>query len=336
MPDSNPIDAALSGFRRALTSGRVAHAWLLVGPPRGIGREAAGTMVRTLFCLSSEPPCGVCAACRKVASGSHADVVWIEPESKSRQIRIEQIRDVILAQMSQTAYEGGWRAAVLVGAERMTEAAQNALLKTLEEPPPRTVLILLSDDSSQLLPTILSRCQRIRLTGPDLSLPESIRLRTLELLSAGIRGGAAERLGRVAGFRELLEQLKAKVQEQIEAEEEGLGESGPDVSGDVLEARVEAAVRGVRQQVIGLFMDWQRDVLALTLGAEPSVLVLPEFEVALREESRGVDPAAAFRRIEAVEDLSRRLARNLPTDLALEGFFLEKRRTEIHRSGRVE
>lgn len=336
MPDSNPIDAALAGFRRALASGRVAHAWLLSGPPRGIGREVAETLVRTLFCLSSEPPCGVCAACRKVASGTHADVAWIEPESKSRQIRIEQVRDVILAQMNQTAYEGGWRACVLVGAERMTEAAQNALLKTLEEPPPRALLILLTEDSSQLLPTIRSRCQRIRIPGADSSLPEPIRDRTLELLSAGIRGGAAERLGLVAGFRELFEQLKTEVRERIDAEEEARAESGPDTSGDVLEARVEAAVRGVRQLVIGLFMDWQRDVLALTLGADPSVLVLPGYETALREESRGLDPAGAFRRVEAVEDLSRRLARNLPTDLALEGFFLEKGRAGSNPPGEVE
>lgn len=331
MPDSNPIDAALAGFRRALASGRVAHAWLLSGPPRGPGREAAATMIRTLFCAGSEPPCGACAACRKVETGNHPDVVWIEPESKSRQIRIEQIRDVILAQMSQTAYEGGWRASVLVGAERMTEAAQNALLKTLEEPPPRAVLILLTEDSSQLLPTIRSRCQRIRLAGSDQSLPGPIRERTLALLSAGTRGGAAERLGRVAGFRELFEQLKEEVIEQMEKEEEGREEA--EASGDVREARVEAAVRGVRQQVIGLFLDWQRDVLALTLGADPSVLLLPEYEQALRAESGRLDSAAAFRRLEAVEDLSRRLARNLPPDLALEGFFLEKSRTASARPG---
>jgi DNA polymerase-3 subunit delta' len=329
----SPIEAALTGYRLAQAAGRLAHAWLVCGPARGFGSATADVMIRLLFCRAEPKPCGVCPACRQIAAGRHADVLWVEPESKSRQIRIEQIREDILPRMSQTTYEGGWRVCVLVCAERMTEAAQNAILKTLEEPPPKSMLILLTDDSSQLLPTILSRCQRIRLSGAETRLTREDRERVLEQLAVPSGGGAADRLAVVARFRELLDELKEGVQARINEEEALRAEAGRESEGDVLEARVDAAVREVREHMLRLFMDWQRDVLALTLGADSSVLNLPDQETAIRAESLALDPAAALQRVDAVEQLARRLDRNLPVDLAMEGFFLEKDRAKAMRPG---
>ena len=144
------------------------HALLIVGP-RGAG---AGTLARdavaTLMC--GDPvdggPCGACRACRLIASGSHTDLVVISPEGDSNAIKIDQIRSLITG-LALFSVEGGRRIALIESADLMNEEAQNALLKTLEEPPSRTHVILAAAEDSRLMPTIRSRCAVIRLGLPD-------------------------------------------------------------------------------------------------------------------------------------------------------------------------
>ena len=88
-------------------------------------------------------------------------MLWIEPESKSRRILIAQVRD-IQHRIYKTAFAGGWKACVLVGADRMGMEAANAFLKTLEEPPSTVTIVLLTNDYDAVLPTIASRCQVVR------------------------------------------------------------------------------------------------------------------------------------------------------------------------------
>jgi DNA polymerase III delta' subunit len=144
------------------------HALLIVGP-RGAG---AGTLARdavaTLMCGAPVDggPCGACRSCRLIASGSHTDLVIISPTGASDEIGIEPIR-ALAAGLALFSVEGGRRIALIERADRMNEAAQNALLKTLEEPPSRTHVILAAAEDSRLMPTIRSRCAVIRLGLPD-------------------------------------------------------------------------------------------------------------------------------------------------------------------------
>jgi len=333
MPVSPQIDSALTGFRRALKEGRVAHAWMVCGPPRAGGVDLADVMIRLLFCRAKQAPCGVCPACRQITSRAHADVIWIEPESKSRQIRIDDIRDTVLLQMAQTTYEGGWRACVLVCAERMNEAAQNAILKTLEEPPAKSLLILLTEDPQQLLPTIASRCQKIRLGGVGSGLLPDIRNQVLELLARSVGSRPCERLALVSDFRNLFDRLREDIETTLSERNSACPSREADPVGEVREARIEAIVRERRNDVLRLLMDWQRDVLALTVNADVSVLRFPDREQDVRREAVLLDPTAAFLRIETVEALGRRLNRNIPADLAFESFFREKHQM---RSGSSE
>ena len=96
---------------------------------------------------------------------THPDIHWLFPEKKSRIVSVEAVHEKFIDPMSQTSFSGGWRVGVLVGADRLNPAGANAFLKTLEEPPARTLFLLLTDAPEQLLPTIISRCQRIDL--PD-------------------------------------------------------------------------------------------------------------------------------------------------------------------------
>ena len=152
----------------ALLADAPPHALLIVGP-RGAG---AGTLARdavaTLMCgaLVDGGPCGVCRSCRLIASGSHTDLVVISPTGESNTIKIEQIR-TLAAGLTLYSVEGGRRVALIEHADLMNEDAQNALLKTLEEPPSRTHVILAAAEDSRLMPTIRSRCAVIRLGLPD-------------------------------------------------------------------------------------------------------------------------------------------------------------------------
>jgi len=158
------------------------HAWLITGPD-GVGKATlAYRFARRLLAgvpatddLSLDPSHPVF---RRVAAGSHADLLTLErgyDEKRKRmrtQIAVEDVRRVT-SFMGLTPAEGGWRVVVVDGAEELNQASANALLKVLEEPPPRAVLLLACAAPGRLLPTIRSRCRRLRLSPlPDAAMGE--------------------------------------------------------------------------------------------------------------------------------------------------------------------
>ena len=153
-------DSAFALLRNSFEGGRLAQAYVVAAPPRGSGSELALRLLQLIYCESADRPCGECRQCVEVAGYSHPDVLWVEPQKKSRVIAVDQIR-AVEQRIYHTSFLGGWKACVLLGADRLSPGAANAFLKTLEEPPGRSIFLLLTDGPQFLLPTILSRCQRI-------------------------------------------------------------------------------------------------------------------------------------------------------------------------------
>lgn len=145
----------------ALQQGRLSHALLLSGP-NGIGKQTFAARLSHLVLCEAEGAviCGQCKSCKLIASDSHPDSALISFEEKSKQIKVDQIRELNQF-ISKTAQQGRYKVAVIHPADQMNINAANALLKTLEEPSANSLLILVDDQLGSILPTIRSRCQTI-------------------------------------------------------------------------------------------------------------------------------------------------------------------------------
>jgi DNA polymerase-3 subunit delta' len=153
-------DRPITILMRTLANDTLAHAYLFAGES-GIGkRMTAFALAAALNCTAPGPDggCGSCAACRKVAAGSHPDVHLLVPDGN--EIKIDQVRQA-QADLSLKAFEGRRKVLIVDDAETMNIASSNAFLKTLEEPPGETVIILVSAMPQGLLDTIRSRCQTV-------------------------------------------------------------------------------------------------------------------------------------------------------------------------------
>ncbi len=155
-------DWAVHNLDRAVADDRPAHAYLISGTPQ-IGKTTlARSLALALNCraTNSPRPCGQCRSCQLIAAGKHPDVQLIEPDGA--RVKIDQVR-ALHHDLSLRPVEGRYRVAIFDQFEAATVEAQNALLKTLEEPPDYVVLIVLASDPELLLPTIVSRCQQVPL-----------------------------------------------------------------------------------------------------------------------------------------------------------------------------
>ncbi len=190
---------AVEVVRSALRGGSVHHGYLF-GGPEGVGKELLAVgLAQALNCEDApNEGCGTCSACLRITRRNYPDVTWVMPEDElvtrglagrsdfnhtpSREIRVEQIR-ALQERLAFRALEGRRKVAIIASAQAMNVQAQNAFLKTLEEPPAQTVLVLLASSPDRLLPTIRSRCSKVHF-GP---LPR-------ELLAAKVKEARGDKV----------------------------------------------------------------------------------------------------------------------------------------------
>ncbi|MDP3972022.1 MAG: DNA polymerase III subunit delta', partial [Candidatus Nanopelagicales bacterium] len=156
------LRAAVADAARQPAGPAMTHAWLVTGPP-GSGRSVAAELFASAL-MCSTGGCGECPDCRDVAKGAHPDLTVITPDGLS--YRTSDAR-LLAERAAYSPTRSRWHVIVLEDADRLTESANNVLLKSIEEPPPRTVWVLCAPSSEDVLPTIHSRCRQIRLRTPS-------------------------------------------------------------------------------------------------------------------------------------------------------------------------
>ncbi len=166
----NPLPPWLEAPQRQLSQAfsgtRPPHALLLLGA-EGLGSELlAGWIAAHVLCVGEGGrPCGQCRACAAISRGGHPDLAWLTPLEDSKQIRIDEVRELV-GDLALKSHQGGYKVVIVFPAESLNTNAANALLKTLEEPAPQTLLVLVAQRRARLPATIVSRCQRLVISAP--------------------------------------------------------------------------------------------------------------------------------------------------------------------------
>jgi DNA polymerase III subunit delta' len=158
-------DWAVNFLRSSLLHKRNRHAYLITGTKQIGKHQLARAFAMALNCShedEAERPCGQCRSCRLIYSGNHPDMLYTSRDERTGQLKIDALRD-IMRLIALKPYDSRFRIAIFEGFDHAAPRAQDALLKTLEEPPPHAVLILLAESHENIMPTITSRCQVIPL-----------------------------------------------------------------------------------------------------------------------------------------------------------------------------
>jgi DNA polymerase-3 subunit delta' len=300
-------DEALRLLEKALAEGHLGHAYLVSGSP-GSGVRELGNELAALFLGAGE-----------ISVEKHPDFHAIEPESKSRRLLTEQVRELEHA-IHRMPEKGSRKVAVVRDADRLMHQAANAFLKTLEEPPDGSLLILTSELPEALLETIRSRCISVVLHSstplPKGSREERLARRLPEFFGSGSKTDATAAFGLTRVFRDLIEEVREeaaeRIKEELAAEKAHFGkttEGDWEAREEALKASSEAEVLRERSQLLGVVADH--------FGTSLRKINSGEMEADEAESRR------LIRCLDAVEKLRGTLERGIQEGLALEAGFLE-------------
>ena len=320
------FDKAISLMENAKANQRLAHAYLITGPS-GAGKELLA--IRMIEMVNEADRA---RNVQKLDELKNATTTVIGPESKSRRIKVEAIREGEHV-LQMVAPPGVTKFVVIKDADRMMPQAENAFLKTLEEPPDSSRLLLLSSQPEMLLETILSRCIKIPLAGKGgpAELDESAR-GLLEALRSHANSGEKSisgALGLMSRFSGILKEEKAAIaQRNQEIQKAEVAQYQKTTEGDYLKRReeyfkaiTEAEYLRQRNDLIEYLVMWFGDVLRQQHGSPH--LDLPDFAETTRKLASEMHINELSRRIDAVEELRTNLNTNVFEALALEAGFIQ-------------
>jgi len=317
-------DGARTRLETALAGGRLPHGLLLHGPD-GVGKEHfAAVLAAGMFCTGRGPgvtPCGACPECALSRAASHSDLHWLRRPEDKKSIGVDAVREAC-EQLAMTSMRGGYRVAIITPAHLMTTNAQNALLKTLEEPAPRTLLVLVTSRPSVLLATLRSRCQRIEVPRP----PAAIASAWLgQQLGATPPAGLLD----LAGGAPLKALALAPHFSDLEAQMTGLLE-------DLLGGRIEVTrvAAGMMGEGLPTRLDWLESWLGEAVRARtvPGATRLTVPGGALLQRSAAeVNISAAFRMLDRLRESRRLLEGSAAPQLVVESLLVEWLASLRHR-----
>ncbi len=314
-------EAIKEHFTKAIAFHKVSHAYILTGE-KGMGKKSlANAFALSLLCeKGGTEPCLECHSCRQVLSGNHPDLIYVTHE-KPASIGVEDVRSQINDTMAVRPYNGGYKIYIVDEAEKMTVQAQNALLKTIEEPPAYGVILLLTSNEDAFLSTILSRCVQLKLKPLKDSVVKTYLEETMgvkeqdaDVYTAFARGnlGKAIHLASSEDFKLMHSEMLYLLNHLKEM----------DIA-DILNF-----IRKLREEEIDLyecldFMQlWYRDVLMFKVTKDVNLLIFKDQYTAINEISKNSGYDGLENILAAVDKARVRLNANVNTELVLELMLL--------------
>ena len=318
-------------LQRSLARGRLGHAYLFAGHRLEELESLARTLAKTLNCRQpvrtggvATDCCDECPVCRKIDNDTHADVHWARPESKSRVVTIEQMRE-LMREIQLKPTEAEYKVAIITAADRLNPQAANAFLKTLEEPPAKSILILLTTEPQRILETVMSRCLRLNFSGdavPPLDAAQAEWLAKFGSLAATEQKTLLGRYRLLDALLQKLGEIRARVDEALTARSPL--QRYEDVEKDLREkweaelaAAIEAEYRRQRADLLLLVHWWLRDIWLRALAAGNELLNFPKIAGA-EAVARRLTPRQALENLQILEQTQRLLHTNVQEALALE------------------
>lgn len=305
----------------AVENNRVSHAYILNGE-RGSGKKMlANLFAMTLLCETGDnEPCGKCHSCKQAESGNHPDIIRVTHE-KPNSISVDDIRTQVNNTVDIKPYQGPYKVYIIPQADMMTPQAQNAILKTIEEPPSYAVFLLLTENAETLLPTINSRCIMLKLRNIKDTLIKKYLMENLEIpdykadmCTAFAQGnmGRAIMLANSDHFNEIREEAVQLLKHINEMELNEIVAAVKNISVYKLEIT----------DYLDIIMIWYRDVLLYKATKEIDKVVFKDQLQSIKEQARKSSYEGIELILESLEKAKARLKANVNFDLVMELLFL--------------
>ncbi len=310
----------LDHFRNAIDYGKVSHAYILNGE-KGTGKKSmARLFAQALECESPDKPCGLCHACKQCESDNHPDIKWITHE-KPNTISVADVREQLNGDIMIKPYSGAYKVYIIDEAEKLNVAAQNAILKTIEEPPAYAVILLLTNNAATFLPTIMSRCVmlNVRPLGKEVIADYLMRKQGIPDYNAKLAAefadgnlGKAINLAASDHFNDLKDNVLSVVVHAKDMELSELVAAVKEVDNYKLEI----------EDYLNVMRMWYRDVLLYKATRNIDELIFKDkvsdiIKIAEKSSFNGIQEV-----LEAIDKCRVRLNANVNFDLAVELMFL--------------
>ena len=313
---------AVDMLKKHVVHGTTRHAYLFAGPP-GLGRRTlALRFAQALNCQTPvEPgiPCGECRDCKQIASMQHADLMVIQADSEGGTLKVDQIREARKT-LTYKPYQSNYRVALFLRFHEANDSAANALLKTLEEAPSYAVLILTADHPEQLLPTIVSRCEVLRLR------PLKVEQVQHALEDKGFETSQAKLIAHISGGRFGYARRLLESESLLGLREERLNELQTLMSASRVEkfsyAEKLSKDKDSMRQAILIWLSYWRDVMLRTSQAETPLVNLDR-NLEIEDVASRMDLSSVRRVVGGLEDALEKMERNVNTRMLAEVLLLD-------------
>ena len=314
-------EQTIAHLRRSIETDKVAHAYLIQGEAGTGKRLLADTFAQALECTApGSETCGTCHDCRQAESGNHPDIIYVTHE-KPGVISVAEIRTQVVGDIQIKPYNGRYKIYIIEEAEKMNASAQNALLKTLEEPPSYAVIILLTVNAATLLETIRSRCIQLTLQPVSDDLVEKYLMEHLQIpdyqarLCLAFAQGSIGKAMELAGSESFAQIRRTALMVATKVRDMDVSQI-TDVVKEVTQYKVS----------IGEFLDilavWYRDVLYFKATRTADSLIFRDQLQQIRQTAKLSSYEGIETILEAIKTAKQRLDANVSFDLTMELLFL--------------